>query len=77
MSLRQQEVRVAVGDVAAALRLEHIDVDAVAVDVAHEQLAAVLLRPGAALVAHERRSGRGRRRRESLRPLPPCGVAPT
>src|SRR5207253_2853977 len=41
--IRQEEVRVAVRDVAAALRRNHIDVDAVAVQVPHEPLAVLLL----------------------------------
>ena len=61
-------------DVAGALRLQHVHVEPLAVDVAHEDLAAVLRGPGAAEVDHRRRSGRGRRRRESERLLPPCGV---
>ena len=51
--VRQQEVRAVAGDVAAALRLEHVHVDPLAVDVAHEELAVVLLRPRPAEVAHQ------------------------
>ena len=55
--VRQEEVRVAVGDVTAPARFDLIDVEPVAVQVAHEQLAVVLLRPRSALVAHEARVG--------------------
>ena len=49
----QQEVGVAVGLVATALGADHVDVEAVAVQVTHEEFAVVLLGPGAALVAHQ------------------------
>ena len=39
-------------DEAAAVGLEQIDVHAVAVDVVHEELAAVFLGPGAAVIDH-------------------------
>ena len=68
--VRQQEVRAVRRDVAGALRRQHVHVEPPAVDVAHEQLVAVLGRPGAAEVDTSARSGRGRRRPSR------CGCCP-
>ena len=48
----QQKIGIAVPRIAGAFRDQLIDVDAVAVDVVHEEFAVVLLGPGSALVDH-------------------------
>src|SRR5262245_13862297 len=48
----QEEVGPVMGDEAAALGFEQVDVEAVAVDVVHEDRAAIFLGPGPALIDH-------------------------
>ena len=49
----EQEVRIAVADVAAAVRFHDIDVDAVPVNVAHKQFAVILFRPRSTLITQQ------------------------